>query len=1087
MRYLVFILLFCLSTTTSFSQKKKKASKANSEEKTLLEKTSFRGMKFRSIGPGITSGRISDFAMTPDNYKEYYVATSSGGVWKTSNNGNTYEPIFDSQGSYSIGCITMDPNNSNILWVGTGENNNQRSVAYGDGIYKSEDGGISWQHKGLKKSEHIGKIIVHPNNSQIVYVAAIGPLWSSGGERGVYKTIDGGDNWELVLKLDEYTGANDIIMDPRDPDILYAAAFQRGRHVWTYLGGGPGSTIYKTMNGGGEWKKVEKGLPSVDKGRIGLAIAPSNPEVLYAIVEAAKDKSGFFRSTNRGASWSKMSNKVTSGNYYQEIVVDPVDEDVIYSMDTYMHVSQDGGKSWSRVPESAKHVDNHCLWINPEDTDHMVAGCDGGIYETWDGAAHWHFKPNLPITQFYKLAIDNAYPFYNVYGGTQDNYSFGGPTRSQSASGISNDEWFIVHGGDGFKPQVDPIDPNIVYAQHQYGVLFRFDRKSGEQKGIQPFPAMDENEYRWNWDAPLAISKHDNKRIYFAANKLFRSDDQGDTWRTLGDDLTAQIDRNKLKIMGRVWGVDAVVKHRSTSPFGTIVAFSESPINENLLYIGTDDGLIQVSEDGGKTWRKKDHFSGVPNMTYVNAIYASNHDENTVYACFNHHKYGDFKPYVYKSTDKGISWTSISNNLPERGSAYCIVEDFVSPNLLFVGTEFGLHTSYNSGKEWKQLSNGIPTIAIRDIEIQAREGDLVLASFGRGFYVLDDLSPLRKMSLELLKKDNYLFPMRNALSFLQSSPVGRPGKGFRGDNFYIGENLPPAAIFHYYLKDVPKTRMAEREKNEADKRKDYADLYNPSYDDLVEEKYDQAPYILWTITNENNDVVRKMKSSASKGLNRVYWDMRFASKWPAGDNHQEANPFNRRATGNLVPAGIYEVSAALIHNDTITEIGKSQTVEIISLDNKSIKKANDKALASFQLELDYMSRDLQKFNRELGEVSDKLPKIKAALFRTEEKVDFNTSNVTALTKQIDEIEKVLFGDDLAFQLDQPRKTAIQTRLGRLMYFQRNTTTVPSQHHMDQLEIIKTKFDAQKDKLVPIKKMVDDMINSIYNAGGPLVD
>lgn len=512
MKFRILILVLSLLAFNIEAQRKKNNNSTN-QTKSAFEEVSLSGLKFRSIGPALTSGRISDFAVNPDNPKEYYVAVSAGGVWKTTNAGTTYTPIFDSQGSYSIGCVTIDPNNPSVVWVGTGENNNQRSVGYGDGIYKSIDGGKSWTHMGLKNSEHIGKIIVDPRNSNVVYVAAIGPLWSEGGDRGVYKTTDGGSTWNAVLTIDKHTGVNDIILDPRDPDVLYAAAYQRRRHVFTYLGGGPGSGMYKTTNGGAKWDKINTGLPSTDIGRIGLAMAPSNPEIIYAIVEANQGEGGFYRTTNRGASWSKQGSYQSSGNYYQEIVVDPNDDQTIYGMNTWIQVSRDGGKSFKVLGEVAKHVDNHCMWIDPSDSEHFIAGCDGGIYETWDGAKTWDFKANLPVTQFYKVALDNAEPFYNVYGGTQDNFSLGGPSRSISGNGISNEEWFITHGGDGFETQVDQSNSNIIYAQSQYGVLVRYDKASGEEVGIQPQPRKDENSYRWNWDAPLVISNFDNKQI----------------------------------------------------------------------------------------------------------------------------------------------------------------------------------------------------------------------------------------------------------------------------------------------------------------------------------------------------------------------------------------------------------------------------------------------------------------------------------------------------------------------------------------------------------------------------------------------
>ncbi|MBS1542036.1 MAG: glycosyl hydrolase, partial [Bacteroidetes bacterium] len=645
-----------MCASSVFAQKK---STVPSGTETKSELPALPGLKFRNIGPAVTSGRISDFAVNPNNFNEYFVASSSGGVWKTVNGGTTYEPVFDGEGSYSIGCVAIDPANPNVVWVGSGENNNQRSVSYGDGVYKSEDGGATWKNVGLKTSEHIGKIIIDPANTNIVYVAAIGPLWKEGGERGVYKTTDGGKTWNLALKLDEHTGANDLVMDPRNSSVLYASAHQRRRHDFGYVSGGPGSGIYKTTDGGATWDKANTGLPSGDKGRIGLAISPANPEFIYAIVEASKD-AGFYRSTNRGASWVKMSDHQTGGNYYNEVIADPKNPNRVYTMGYAISVSDDGGKTFKPIGEKSKHVDNHALWINPNNTNHMLNGCDGGIYETRDGAKTWEFKQNLPVTQFYKVEVDNSEPFYFVYGGTQDNFSLGGPSRNRSENGIPNDEWFVTNGGDGFESAIDPFNPNIVYAQSQHGGLVRFDKATGESTGIQPKPGKGENEYRWNWDVPLFTSHHKKGRIYFAANKVFRSDDYGNTWQALSDDITRQLDRNKMPIMGRVWGVDAVGKNDGTAPYGTVSAFSESPKNENLLAAGTDDGLIQVTTDGGKTWKKSEAFTGIPSMTYVYHLLFSQHDENVLYATFNNHKRGDFKPYLMKSTDKGATWTSIT-------------------------------------------------------------------------------------------------------------------------------------------------------------------------------------------------------------------------------------------------------------------------------------------------------------------------------------------------------------------------------------------------------------------------------------------
>jgi len=464
-----------LCAIESPAQKKKAAENTKKEEtKAGMQSSTFNGLAFRSIGPALTSGRIADLAVNPKNISEYYVASASGGVWKTTNAGVTFSPIFDGQTSFSIGCVTIDPNNSNVVWVGSGENNNQRVVGYGDGVYKSEDAGKSWKNVGLKNSEHIGKIVIDPNNSDVVYVAAYGPVWSDGGERGIYKTTDGGKTWKQVLNVSPYTGFNEIHMDPRNSNVLYATAHQRQRKVFTYIGGGPESAIYKSTDGGNTWNKIMKGLPAdVDLGRIGMAISPVNPDVVYVMVEAGGGKGGIFASTDMGASWEKRSSYTTSGNYYVEIFADPKELNKLYSMDVYSKVSLDGGRTWTNLGEKSKHVDNHALWINPNNTLHMLEGCDGGVYETFDGGKNWNYKANIPVTQFYKVSLDNSFPFYYVYGGTQDNFSLGGPSRTLSANGIVNSDWFITNGGDGFESQVDYTDPNIVYAESQYGGLVR--------------------------------------------------------------------------------------------------------------------------------------------------------------------------------------------------------------------------------------------------------------------------------------------------------------------------------------------------------------------------------------------------------------------------------------------------------------------------------------------------------------------------------------------------------------------------------------------------------------------------------------
>ena len=747
-------------------------------------------LNLRSIGPAFMSGRIGDIAVDPVERNTWYVAAASGGVWKTDNCGTTWTPIFDRYGSYSIGCVTVDPHNRHVVWVGTGENNSQRSVGYGDGVYKSLDGGQSFARVGLANSEHVGKIVIDPRDSNVVYVAAQGPLWAPGGDRGLYKTTDGGTTWTLVLNVSENTGVSDVVFDPRNPDVLLAAAYQRRRHVWTLINGGPESALYKSTDGGATWRKISSGLPGGDLGRIGLAVSPLKPDVVYALVEAAEGQSGFFKSTDGGETWSKQSSyEPTSPQYYQEIIACPHVFDRVYALDTLMMVSEDGGKTFESLGEQWKHVDNHALVIDPENENHLLIGCDGGLYETWDLGKNYSFKANLPITQFYKIAVDNDVPFYNIYGGTQDNATQGGPTRTKNVNGIRNSDWFITVFGDGFDPAVDPQDPNIVYSQWQYGGLVRFDRRTGERIDIKPQEAKEGPPLRWNWDSPILISPHSHTRLYYGSQILFRSDDRGDTWRTVSPDLSRNLDRNTLKVMGRVWGVDSVAKNNSTSFYGSILTISESPLIEGLLYVGTDDGLVQISEDAGQNWRKVENFPAlnVPEYALVSDIEASLHDPNTVYVVLQNYQRGDFTPYVIKSTDRGRTWSSMTGDLPARGSTYAIVQDHVKPDLLFVGTEFGLFCTLDGGTKWIPLQNGLPTIAVRDVEIQRRENDLAVGTFGRGFYILDDYSPLRELSNELLAKDAHIFPIEKTPLFIQSDPLGGSEKAFQGASYFAAQ------------------------------------------------------------------------------------------------------------------------------------------------------------------------------------------------------------------------------------------------------------------------------------------------------------
>ena len=1070
-RYILILGLFLVLSQVGYSQKKSNKNSASIP----LDSINISGLKWRNVGPALTSGRISDFAFNLTNPFEYYVATASGGVWKTINSGVTYEPIFDTQGSYSTGCVTMDPNNSNIVWVGTGENNNQRSVAYGDGVYKTIDGGKSWENMGLKNSEHIGKIIVDPENSNIVYVAAIGPLWSKGGDRGLYKTKDGGKTWKAVLTIDEHTGVNDVVMDPRDPKVLYASTFQRRRHVYTYVGGGPGSGIHKSVDGGTTWTKINKGLPKEELGRIGLTISPANPEIIYAIVEAANEKGGFFVSTNRGASWEKQSKHATSGNYYQEIIADPIDENTVYSMDTWMSVTHNSGKSFEKVGENTKHVDNHAMWINPKNNKHWVVGCDGGIYETFDAAKTWDFKKNLPITQFYKVAVDNDFPFYNIYGGTQDNFSLGGPSRVLTNHGIRNSEWFITNGGDGFESQVDPNNPNIVYAQSQYGGLVRFDKKSGETVGIKPKARKGENAYRFNWDAPLLVSKHVPGRLYFSANKVFQSNDYGNSWEVISDDLSQQIDRNKLKVYDRIVSIDAVMKNGSTSLYGSIVAFSESSINKNLLAAGTDDGLLHISEDGGQNWKKISKIAGAPNQSYVNSVFLSKHNENVIYVAFNHHKYGDFKPYIFKSTDKGASWNAIASNLPKKGSVYAIEEDHINANLLFVGTEYGVFFSPNQGQQWKALKTGLPTIAVRDIAIQERENDLILGTFGRGFYVLDDYSSLREIENKIPAYNAKIYPIRTALMWEYSSPLGLPGKSFQGDNFYTATNLGPEAIITYYYDSDYKSKKEQRQKGEKEAVKLKKDALYPNYQELKDEKEESKTEILFSIKDAAGNVVKKEFQPAKKGVQRFHWNLRYINQTPIDLTKPKFyNPFRDNNEGTLVAPGTYTAEMSLLQNGELKSLTSLVNFEVKALDNVEMPSKNRAEKVAFQKALGKLQADMGITQKLASESKNKLKYMKAAIRNAEQPFGALHKEVLQIEEQLKKVELALYGDSVKRKLDIDQPLSPANRLQSIGYEQKYSTATPTQTHRDSYAIA-------KEEITQIKAIMEGIYNTDLKA------
>jgi photosystem II stability/assembly factor-like uncharacterized protein len=1060
---------------------------AEKEKKDLLTADALAGLELRGIGPALTSGRIVDIAVDPAHPGTYYVAAASGGLWKTSNSGTTFTPVFDKEGSYSIGCVTVDPKHPLTVWVGTGENNSQRSVGYGDGVYRSVDGGKKWENLGLKASEHISKILIDPRDSQTVYVAAQGPLWAPGGDRGLYKTTDGGKTWKVVLKIGENTGANDVWMDPRDPDVLYASTYQRRRHVWTLIDGGPESGIYKSLDAGANWRKLENGLPKTDMGRIGLAVSPARPDVIYAIVEASEKAGGFHRSTDGGANWEKMSDHISSSpQYYNRIFADPKKVDRVYSVDVWIQVTEDGGKTFKKLGEHAKHVDNHTIWINPDNTDYLLAGCDGGLYETFDRGSTWSFKANLPITQFYRVALDNAQPFYNVYGGTQDNFTLGGPSRTSTAHGILNSDWFVALGGDGFKPQIDPEDPNVVYAEFQNGGLARFDRRTGERLDIRPQPAPGEPPLRLNWDAPLIISPHSHTRLYFGAQRLFRSDDRGESWRPVSPDLTRQIDRNKLKVMGRVWSVDAIAKNASTSFYGNLVSLTESPKKEGLLYVGSDDGLIQVTEDAGGTWRKIERVPGVPEETYVSDLEASRHDADTVYAAFDNHKKGDFKAYLLKSNDRGRTWTSISGDLPERGTVYTVAEDHQRPDLLFAGTEFGLYVTADGGKRWVRLKGNLPTIAVRHLEIQRRENDLVLATFGRGFYILDDYTPLRNLSAEMLSKEASLFPVKRALMYIPSTPLGLKDKSFMGDSFFSAANPPFGAVFTYYVKEELKTRKKARRAEEKKIEEKGGDVFYPSWDELRAEDREEEPSIILTVTDDTGAVVRRITGPVTTGFHRVAWDLRHPAPNPTElKPPEDENPFIDAKHGPLVLPGSYTVSMAKRMGGTLTPLGEPQTFTAEPLWSSALTAPDRLALQAFAKKTARLQRSVLGAVEVGKEAQKRLDYLKQALLDTPSADPKLADEARALEGRLKDLSVALSGDTVVQKYNEPTSPSIVDRVQSIVSGYWGTTSGPTATLRKAYEIASGEFTDVLGRLrVLLEKDLGSLEARAEKAGAP---
>ncbi|WP_116107983.1 VPS10 domain-containing protein [Lewinella sp. IMCC34191] len=1041
------------------------------------------GMPLRNVGPAFVAGRIADIALDPTDEHTWYVAVGSGGLWKTENSGVTWDPIFDDYASYSTGAVTVDPSNNARIWLGTGENVGGRHVGYGDGVYRSDDAGKKWKNMGLKNSEHISEIIVHPENSDIVWVAAQGPLWSSGGDRGLYMTTDGGESWEKTLGDDEWTGVTDIMIDPRNPDMLYAATWQRHRTVAAYMGSGPESGIHRSRDGGRTWEKLTSGLPNANMGKIGIAISPQNPDVVYAAVTLERTTGGLYRSENQGASWTKMSNTVSGGtgpHYYQELYASPHAFDRLYLMNVRVLVSDDGGSNFRELKEERKHSDNHALVFREDDPDYLLIGTDAGLYESFDLAENWRFIDNMPITQYYKVAVDDREPFYHIFGGTQDNGSTGGPSRTDSEAGILNGDWYKTLGADGHQSATEPGNPDIIYAETQQGGLHRVDLKTGETVLVQPQAREGDPHERFNWDAPIVVSPHDPARLYVASYRVWRSDNRGDDWTPISEDLTRNEERLELPIMGRVQSWDNAWDVGAMSNYNTITSLSESPVQEGLVWAGTDDGILQVTQDGGGRWKKimVSEMPGVPERAFINDVKADQYDANTVYVSLDNHKAGDFSPYLFKSTDLGESWTDLGSSLPDRTLVWRLVQDFEQPELLFIGTENGIYTSLNGGDEWKKLA-GAPTIPFRDLAIQKREHDLVGASFGRGFWILDDYSPLREMTDENLAQDAYLFEPRDAWWY--SPRDNDPGVGA---NVYAADNPEFGATFTYHLKEGFTSKKKARQEEEKALADTEENIPFPGYDALDAEASEMAPKIWLTVYDSDGEVVRKVEGNNSKGLHRTTWDLRYPSFFAVRPGQSGGG--GRWSSGPLAPPGEYTVTLSREENGSVNQLAGPVSFEVKPLHEPTLEGPAPAEYQAYRMELIEVQNQLASVQEFMSEAKGQLSAMETALERTSVEPGALNGRLYELRQELMALEKEVNGSPSREEIGERNPPTISSHF-YTGYRGLSTTYGPTGNHRRSLRIAASELEELMPRIERLRdETIPELRDELRKVGAPYI-
>ena len=976
----------------------------------------FDQLHFRDIGPATPSGRIDDFAVFEQNPAIFYIGTATGGVWKTVNNGTTLEPVFDDQGNASIGAVAIAPGDPNIVWVGTGEANNRQSSSWGDGIYKSTDGGKTWRHMGLRQTMHIARIRVDPTNYDVVYVAAVGNLWGPGGERGVYKTTDGGLTWTSVLSDGPDVGATDLVLDPRNSQVMYAALYQRRRATWGFNGGGPGSAIHKTADGGRTWTKLTEGLPEGDKGRIGLDVYRKNPNVVYARVEHASE-GGVYRSDDAGASWRKLSPVNPRPMYFSQMRVDPNDDSRVYVPGVQLHVSDDGGRTFRDDGARNIHVDFHAMWIDPNNSNHVMIGGDGGVGISYDRSETYVWLSNLPVSQFYHIAYDLQSP-YSVCGGLQDNYTWCGPSAVRSEDGIANDNWFIIGGGDGFQAQVDPSNPRILYAESQDGRMNRVDRVTNERKPIRPEPAEGEPSYRWNWDTPMVLSPHDPATVYVTGNRVFKSTDRGHSWTAISPDLTTAADRDTLELMG-VKGRDTrLARNDGVQSYGNLVSFAESPMQRGLYYAGSDDGVLSVSRDGGATWANVTaKVAGLPRNAYVSEVAPSRFTAGTVYATFDAHRTGDFGTYAYASTDFGNSWRSIAGDLPRGEVVRTVTEDLANADVLYLGTESGLYFTPDRGRRWMRVKGNLPTVPVYEITLHPRENDMILATHGRGVWILDDLTPLQHYG-EAIAADAFLFEPPSAV---QRRPASDGNREFQGDQRFWGENPRPGAIAYYLKADVKDVKVSIR---------------------------DNASQVVRELAGEDTEDKNKA------GVNVVHWDLRVAplpAPQGGGGGGGGGGGFGGGGIqGPLVLPGQYRVVLSVDGKEAVANgQGTSRTLAVTGDPEVEISDADRRTWFETGMELHRLHGQANAAADALNGMNQQMGQIREAVRNAKDAPADLKARVDSVGAALDSLRRRVVGGG-GFGGGGGGGAAIRGRIGQIKGAVMNSTSLPTDVQMRQL-------------------------------------